>query len=138
MTRPLVALLIVAGLFLASLPTFAETLQSIGTTEVFFSPQGGATEAVVVEIGRAKQEILVQAYSFTSKPIAKALLDARKRGVKIDAVLDKSNVTAKYTAATFLYNAGIPILIDDKHALFHNKIIIIDRTTLITGSFNFT
>ncbi|KAF0221131.1 MAG: phosphatidylserine/phosphatidylglycerophosphate/cardiolipin synthase-like [Geobacteraceae bacterium] len=30
------------------------------------------------------------------------------------------------------------MLIDDSHAIAHNKIIIIDRQTLITGSFNFT
>jgi len=87
---------------------------------------------------KARQEILVQSYSFTSKPIAKALIDAKKRGVKIDTVLDKSNATAKYSAATFLYNAGIPVLIDDNHAIAHNKIMIIDRQILITGSFNFT
>jgi phosphatidylserine/phosphatidylglycerophosphate/cardiolipin synthase-like enzyme len=48
--------------------------------EVFFSSIGGATEAVVRELSDAKQEILVQAYSFTSAPIAKALVDAHKRG----------------------------------------------------------
>jgi phosphatidylserine/phosphatidylglycerophosphate/cardiolipin synthase-like enzyme len=116
----------------------AEPLKATGTIEVFFSPRGGATEAVVQEIGKARREVLVQAYSFTSTPIAKALLDAKKRGVKVEAVLDKSQRKEKYTAATFLYNAGIPVYIDDKHAIAHNKIIIIDRQTLITGSFNFT
>lgn len=58
--------------------------------------------------------------------------------MKIEAVLDKSNATAKYSAATFLANAGIPVLIDSAHAIAHNKIMIIDRATLITGSFNFT
>jgi phosphatidylserine/phosphatidylglycerophosphate/cardiolipin synthase-like enzyme len=113
-------------------------LPSTGTVETYFSPRGGATEAIVQEIGSARQEILVQAYSFTSKPIAKALIEARKRGVKIEAVLDKSNVTAKYSAATFLLNVGVPVLIDSGHAIAHNKIMIIDRSTLITGSFNFT
>lgn len=32
----------------------------------------------------------------------------------------------------------MPVLIDDKHAIAHNKIMIIDKSTLITGSFNFT
>jgi len=115
-----------------------EPIPSTGNIEVFFSPRGGATEGIVREITAARQEVLIQAYSFTSKPIAKALLDARRRGVVIEAVLDKSNATAKYSAATFLANAGIPVFIDDKHAIAHNKVIIIDRSTLITGSFNFT
>lgn len=60
-------------------------------TQIYFSPNGGCTEAIVKEIGKAKQEILVQAYSFTSKDIAKALVDAHKRGVKTEIILDKSN-----------------------------------------------
>ena len=107
-------------------------------TKVCFSPNGGCTESIVKEINAAKSEILVQAYSFTSAPIAKALTDAFKRGVKVEAILDKSQRKEKYTAATFLANAGIPTYIDDKHAIAHNKIIIIDKETVITGSFNFT
>ena len=57
---------------------------------------------------------------------------------KIEAILDKSQRKEKYTSATFLANSGIPTYIDDKHAIAHNKIIIVDRTTVITGSFNFT
>ncbi len=117
---------------------FAEQVKATGVIDVYFSPRGGATEAVVAEIGRARKEVLVQAYSFTSVHIARALLEARKRGVRVEAILDKSQRKERYTAATFLYNAGIPVMIDDKHAIAHNKIIIIDRQTLITGSFNFT
>ncbi len=117
---------------------FAEQVKATGVIDVYFSPRGGATEAVVAEIGKARKEVLVQAYSFTSVPIAKALLEAKRRGIRVEAILDKSQRKERYSAATFLYNAGIPVMIDDKHAIAHNKIIIIDRQTLITGSFNFT
>jgi phosphatidylserine/phosphatidylglycerophosphate/cardiolipin synthase-like enzyme len=73
----------------------------------------------------------------TSAPIAKTLLNARKRGVKIEVILDKSQKTQKYSSATFLYNQGIPVKIDVKHAIARNKVMIIDGETLITGSFNF-
>jgi phosphatidylserine/phosphatidylglycerophosphate/cardiolipin synthase-like enzyme len=105
---------------------------------VYFSPQGGATDAIVQAIGAAQTQILVQAYSFTSAPIAKALVEAHKRGVKVLAVLDKSNVTQNYSAATFLVNVGIPTLIDAEHAIAHSKVMVIDSATLITGSFNFS
>ncbi|SEM43114.1 PLD-like domain-containing protein [Syntrophus gentianae] len=105
---------------------------------VYFSPNGGCTEAIVQELDRATSEIKVQAYSFTSRPIAKALVDAQKRGVKVDVILDKSNATAKYSAADFTAHAGIPTFIDDQHAIAHNKILVIDQQTVITGSFNFT
>jgi len=106
--------------------------------QVYFSPNGGCTEAIVGELNKAKAEILVQAYSFTSKEIAKALTDAHKRGVKVQVMLDKSNLTEKYSAADFVAHAGIPLLIDSEHAIAHNKVMVIDAETVITGSFNFT
>jgi phosphatidylserine/phosphatidylglycerophosphate/cardiolipin synthase-like enzyme len=90
---------------------------------VYFAPNGGATEAVIRELNAAKTQVLMQAYSFTSAPIAKALVEAHKHGVKVLAVLDKSNETAKYSAATFLSNAGMPPLIDDQHAIAHNAVL---------------
>lgn len=107
-------------------------------TQVYFSPRGGCTDAIIEEIYQAKSEVLVQAYSFTSAPIAKSLLKAYKRGVKVEVILDKSQKTEQYSSATFLSNARIPTFIDANHAIAHNKIMIIDRQTVITGSFNFT
>lgn len=125
--------------FVFALSLFAQDLTLNNTpAQVYFSPKGGATNAIVRELDGAKSEILVQAYSFTSAPISKALLDAAHRGVKVLAVLDKSNVRDKYTAADALAKRGIPVVIDDKHQIAHNKIIIIDRQTVITGSFNFS
>jgi len=112
--------------------------QTLPPIEVFFSPKGGCTEAAVKEIAAAKATILVQAYSFTSAPIAKALVDAHKRGVQVQVILDKSQKGEKYTSADFVIHAGIPTRIDAKHAIAHNKIIVIDGVTVITGSFNFT
>jgi phosphatidylserine/phosphatidylglycerophosphate/cardiolipin synthase-like enzyme len=116
-------------------PRGPETLPPI---EVYFSPHGGCTEAVVGEIDAAKTGILVQAYSFTSAPIAKALVDAHRRGVKIDVILDESQETEKYSEADFLVHAGIPVKIDAQHAIAHNKVMVIDGQVVITGSFNFT
>ena len=106
--------------------------------KVFFSPHGGCTEAVVTNLDKATNTVLVQAYSFTSAPIAKALVDAEKRGVKIQVILDKSNRTENYSSADFIQHAGIPTFIDAKHAIAHNKIMVIDSYTVLTGSFNFT
>ena len=120
------------------LASLAAALPATGTVEVFLSPPGGPTAAIVREIQDARSEILVQAYSFTSAPIAKALVEAKKRGVRVEAVLDKSNATTRYSSATFLLNAGVPVWIDREHAIAHNKVMILDRKVIITGSFNFT
>ena len=104
----------------------------------YFSPNGGCTEAIVKELNAAKSNVLVQAYSFTSAPIAKALVEAHKRGVAVAVILDKSQRTEKYSEADFLAHAGIKTLIDAKHAIAHSKVMIIDGSTVIAGSFNFS
>lgn len=111
---------------------------AIGTWQVYFSPYGGATQAIVRELRGAHKSILVQAYSFTSAPIAKALVDAFRRGVDVQVILDQSQVTARYSSADFLAYAGIPVRIDSEHTIAHNKVMVIDGETVITGSFNFT
>ena len=106
--------------------------------QVYFSPNGGCTEAVVEQLSKARSSACVQASSFTSAPIAKALLEAHRRGVKVSVILDKSQKTEKYSETDFLAHAGIPTSIDDKHAIAHNKIMILDGRIVLTGSFNFT
>ena len=119
-------------------PPLAPSQERLATWEVYFSPNGGCTQAVVRELGKAKSSVRVQAYSFTSAPIARALLDAHKRGVRVDVILDKNQSTERYSSATFLFNSGIPIKIDAQHAIAHSKVMVIDGMTVITGSFNFT
>ncbi len=108
------------------------------SVRVWFSPDGGCTEAIVEAINDAQRTIRVQAYSFTSAPIAAALVDAQKRGLDIAVILDRSQRTEKYSSADFVFRAGIPVWIDAKHAIAHNKVMVIDAKTVITGSFNFT
>src|ERR1035441_7996680 len=73
--------------------------------QVAFSPDRGATELVIRTIESAKKTVRVAAYSFTSKPIALALVADAKRGVDVKVVVDKSQATTRYSAATFLPNA---------------------------------
>jgi len=133
----LVAILTVALVtFFSPLATLSQEKPT--AWDVYFSPKGGCTEAIIRELDKAKSNILVQAYSFTSADIAKALLNAYKRGVKVEVILDKSQRTDKYSSATFLYNSGILVKIDSKHTIAHNKVMIIDGEIVVTGSFNFT
>lgn len=106
--------------------------------EAYFSPHGGCTAAVIRELNSAKDAVLVQAYSFTSAPIAQALVAAHRRGVDVRVILDKSQRTQRYSSATFLAHAGVQVLIDVAHAIAHNKTMVIDRKVVLTGSFNFT
>ena len=131
------------------LPGFAQALEcgldkdgrpfsAVAGPEVAFSPSGGATDLVVRTIESAHKSVRIAAYSFTSKPIAEALLADARRGVDVKVVVDKSNATARYTAATFLANQSVPVRVDYRYAIMHDKFIVVDGQTVETGSFNYT
>lgn len=106
--------------------------------QVFFSPNGGAEAAIIRTIDSAQKQILVQAYSFTSEPIATALVRAKHRGCDVRIILDKRQRTAHHSQWRLLAFHGIPVYFDTRVALHHNKVMIIDSATVITGSYNFT
>lgn len=106
--------------------------------QVFFSPHGGCTQAVVASIQAARRSILVQAYSFTSTPIAGALRAAHDRGVDVRVILDKSQERDQHSDLAYVQAAGIPVWIDTVRGIAHNKVMVLDGETVITGSFNFT
>ena len=133
--KKITAIIFLVLSIIIAIPAFAF---NVDVTNVCFSPNGGCTESIVNQIDSAKSEILIQAYSFTSAPIAKAIVNAHKRGVHVEIILDKSNKSAKYSAGDFTAHMGVTTYIDSRHAIAHNKIIIIDKGTVITGSFNFT
>ena len=93
---------------------------------------------MVKTIDGARRTLLVQAYSFTDPRIIHAIGEAERRGVDVRVILDKENRQPRYTGATYLRNAGVPVRIDDKVAIAHNKVMVIDGETVIGGSYNYT
>lgn len=123
--------------FLFSTELQQKTAQT-GSFVVYFSPHGGATGTITHAIDNAKESILVQAYSFISLPIAEGLVRAHRRGIKVQVLLDNSQRTQKYSLLDILVSTGVPTFIDTSHAIAHNKVMSIDGSIVLTGSFNFT
>lgn len=136
---PKVTVLLCSLLFLFGSPCHgADITLREAPLSVYFSPRGGAENAVVAEVGRATETVSVLAYSFTSPAIVSALIEAHKRGVKVTLVLDKSQRSDQRSGTEEVVQAGILTYIDSRHAIAHNKVMVIDGHKVITGSFNFT
>ncbi len=116
----------------------APPVDSVTRLEVSFSPNGGCTDQVVRHIREAQKSVYVLAYSFTSKPIAAALVAKRLEGKDVRVIVDRSDKEARGAVLPVLRSAGIPILVDSRHQIAHNKTMIIDQQVVLTGSFNFT
>ncbi len=112
--------------------------KDIISTEVCFTPDHKCTSLIIDEIAKTKKEILVQAYSFTSIAIAKALVRAKLDGVSVQVLLDRSNISSKYSCMKILQDNNIPVYIDSIKGIAHNKVMIFDSNRVLTGSFNFS
>jgi phosphatidylserine/phosphatidylglycerophosphate/cardiolipin synthase-like enzyme len=133
MKKTILALSVALSLTSASAMTF-----DLNDCSAYFSPHGGVTDALVKYIDTAKSSVRVLAYNFTSKPVAQALIDAHKRGVDVQIVLDKSVPTERDSALPDLLAAGVVSYIDKAHRIAHNKTILVDGEWIETGSFNYS
>lgn len=116
---------------------------SSAAIEVAFAPGDQPTRLIVGAIQAARKQILVQAFSFTHREIAAALLAAQRRGVEVIVLADKrQTVKLPSSVVPMLASEGVPVLLDGRHDSAHDKVMIIDAgeatQLVITGSFNFT
>ncbi len=108
--------------------------------EVHFSARDNCRERIVECINNSKDSIIFALYFLTDKEVIKALLDARKRGVKIEGIIDKqcaSGASSKKLISELKKNLKINI-INKKYGIMHHKFAVIDRKIVITGSYNWT
>lgn len=105
---------------------------------VYFTPPSDAAAAIVHALDRSEREVLVQAYGFTHNAIAQALVRASQRGVVVRVVLDEKSSSSNRYVMEVLSQALVALRLDGRHAIAHNKLMVIDEQVVITGSFNFT
>jgi len=115
------------------LPTNKNQIQAI-----YFSPKDNCSKHVRDLIDSAKKDIYLEIYTFTDKSIAESLISAKKRGISIKVLFDKSQSAIPSSLDEYISSKGIEIKYDKGAGIMHNKVLIIDRETVSTGSFNFT
>jgi phosphatidylserine/phosphatidylglycerophosphate/cardiolipin synthase-like enzyme len=113
-----------------------------------FSPQGKCATHIVREIENAKRELLVAVYAFTSDELASALVQAKKRGLVVQVIIDREfDSRNDNSKGKFLEVQRIPVrrLSGSKPpnsareiGLMHQKFAVIDRRIVFTGSYNWT
>ncbi len=112
--------------------------ESASDIKIRFSPKGNCCQLIEQTIEKAKNKILVQAYYFTSKELADAIIKAKKKGVIVKMLVDKSQKKVKYSQIRNFLANDIIVMIDKVSGIAHNKIMIIDDSCVVTGSYNWT
>lgn len=116
---------------------------SPGTAQLLFTPWDDAEGQIVAALRGARREVLVQAFAFTSRTIARALIDAHGRGVDVRVTADAAEAgRVERGRIDEIAAAGIPVWLESAYQSAHNKVIVIDadhaENVVITGSYNWT
>jgi phospholipase D len=120
------------------LPIKTETMSG-GKYSVCFTPSvSGCANLISSYINSAKRTIYVQAYTFTSADLAESLIRAKRRGVKVSIILDKTQKADLYSQCARFIASKINVVFDPICGIAHNKVMIIDQRYVVTGSYNFT
>ena len=121
----------------------AATIEDAGRVEILFRPGDPVDERIVAAIRAARRQVHVLTFTFTHRGIARALVDAQRRGVEVAVVADQAQaLEVPHNALALLKAGGVRVALDAGPGSAHNKVIVIDPTgpqsVTITGSFNFT
>jgi phosphatidylserine/phosphatidylglycerophosphate/cardiolipin synthase-like enzyme len=137
--------ILIEGIIFCALITPANADMAV---QACFSPQGKCATHIVREIENAKRELLVAVYAFTSDDLAGALVQAKKRGLMVQVIIDREfDSRNDNSKGKFLEVQRIPVrrLSGSKPpnsareiGLMHQKFAVIDRRVVFTGSYNWT
>lgn len=121
-----------------STPNPSVTVDGI-QVETYFSPDDGVASRILELLQGAQESVYFLAYSFTSDPIAQVLRDKHSAGLIVQGVMDNSQVDSNQgTEYDPFLQSGLDVRRDGNKGLMHHKVIIIDRSIVIAGSYNFT
>jgi len=131
---------------LCSFPGTQASLRAQDKIQVYFSPGGGAQGAIIETFEEARSNIIVAMYLFSNVDLADALIAAQKGGIRVRVVVDGSQDQRAYSRGRYMYENGVSIRVDRSHmitaaesqGIMHNKFAVVDDSTIITGSYNWT
>jgi phosphatidylserine/phosphatidylglycerophosphate/cardiolipin synthase-like enzyme len=111
---------------------------NIGGVQVenYFSPPDHVMDKLVAYVQAAKKSVRFMAFTYTSQPLASAMIADAQKGLIVQGVIE--NRGASQGALPSFTCANVPVKTDGNKYTMHHKVIIIDDQTVITGSFNFT
>jgi len=121
----------------------ASTQTGLATVAVAFTPRDDVAGLIVEHIDRARDTVQMQAYLFTDRRVANALLAVRRRGVAVEVIGDAAQSdSGGLPHLKALDRAGVRVFLNGAYAAAHDKVVIVDgardSATVITGSYNFT
>lgn len=112
-------------------------------SRAYFSGVDDVAGVVTAEIDASASTVSLAIYTFTDENIQNALIDAAGRGVAVQVVADagqSSTLSDQIGVLTNLREGGVEVRTSEgfNGGIMHHKFLVIDGSTVLTGSFNYT
>ncbi|GAB5491655.1 MAG: phospholipase D-like domain-containing protein [Phototrophicaceae bacterium] len=106
--------------------------------QIQFASENEVVDMLLTELENAQSTIRFMTFSFTRDDLGLALLSRASAGVDIQGVFETTGSETIFSEMPRLYCAGLNVRQDGNSGILHHKVFIIDESTVITGSFNFS
>lgn len=101
----------------------------------YMCPQDDCMKQVTNLVDNAQTEVLFATFAMTNDDLENSLLEASKRGIKVEGVVESRNRNTKGSIVMEM-NKTFPIHLDKNKNNMHHKFFVIDEKYLVTGSMN--
>ncbi|MEM1413552.1 MAG: phospholipase D-like domain-containing protein [Myxococcota bacterium] len=108
------------------------------SAEVRFSPGADCLDAIRRALAQARAHVDVCVFTITDDRVAKAMLDAHRRGVQLRVLTDEDKSRDRGSDVARLARAGLEVRVDGSRHHMHHKFAVFDARLVITGSYNWT
>jgi len=107
-------------------------------TYAHFSPGNSCRNTIIQKIKSAKDSVKICVFTISDDQISQEIIACHKRGISVKIITDNDKCFDLGSDIEFIEKKGVPVKIDSSPNHMHHKFCIIDKTTLITGSYNWT
>jgi len=115
-----------------------EAPSATGSSRAYFSPGDACLSAILGHLGKARATLDICVFTITDDRIARAILEAHARGVRVRVITDNDKQYDGGSDIERLRGAGIALEVDETEHHMHHKFALVDDTTLLNGSYNWT
>ena len=106
--------------------------------EVYFSPDDGVESRITEILRNAEKSIDFMVFTFTSDVLTEVILARAEAGVEVRGIMERDQARNPGSDYERLRQAGLDVILDYNHRNMHHKVIIIDDSIVITGSYNYS
>jgi phosphatidylserine/phosphatidylglycerophosphate/cardiolipin synthase-like enzyme len=153
MKRIICGLLSLTCIYFAPQPLFSAEKGAVANYQILFSPEDCIADKLISLIKKEKKSIMAAVYCLMHKDIIQALIDAHRRGVRVEVIVDPFSAKA-HAPARKMEEFNLPVFVwsppyrykkskkgkqvKQRKPLMHDKFCVFGDSCVWTGSFNFT